>query len=225
MSLTIPKTDSQIKSDVLEEFKWDPAIDEAEIGVQVKEGIVTLTGNVNAFPKRLAARDAAHRVYGVLDVVDDMKVKLSTSLERTDEDVTKAVRNALCWDTLVPDEKISSTVSKGIVTLQGNVDTYAQREDAEKAVRRLNGVKGLINQIRITAPSVDPVALKAQIERALERQTEREAKRIGVSVHDGVVVLTGTLRSWTEKNTVARVALFTPGVQRVENQTVVEPYC
>lgn len=218
------KTDAQIKADVLNELKWDPNVDETEVGVQVHNGIVTLTGHISAYPKKLAARDAAHRVYGVLDIVDEMTIRIPTVWERTDEDIAKAVRTALKWDVLVPDDRITSTVSRGMVTLQGSVDSWTQRLDAERAVHRLTGVKGVINQIAVKGPSADPARIKLEIEAALERQTEREAKRIGVSVRDGVVTLTGVLRSWGEKNAIERAASFAPGVRRVDDRTTVDPY-
>ena len=111
MSITTTKSDAQIKTDVVNELKGDPSIDETEVGVQVHNGIVTLTGNISAYAKKVAARDAAHRVWGVLDVVDDMKIRIPTIWERTDEDVATAVRSALKWDVLVSDDKITTTVS------------------------------------------------------------------------------------------------------------------
>jgi osmotically-inducible protein OsmY len=224
MTIATTKSDSQIKTDVLNELKWDSTVDETEVGVQVKDGIVTLTGNISAYPKKLAARDAAHRVYGVLDVVDSMQVRIPSIWERTDEDVARAVRNNLQWDVLVPDDRLTSTVSKGTVTLQGNVDTWAQRWDAERSIQRLTGVKNVINQIAIAAKPVIPAQIKREIEEALERRTEREAKRLDVSVQDGIVTLTGTVRSWGEKNAIERVALNAPGVCRINDQTTVDPY-
>lgn len=218
------KSDGQIKSDVLDELKWDAVVDETEVGVQVKRGVVTLTGNVSSYPKKLAAIDAAHRVYGVLDVVDDLRIRIPTVWERTDVDVANAVRSALKWDVLVPDDRITSTVSSGTVTLQGNVETWMQRYHAEHAVQRLTGVKGVINQIQVAARPVTSDHLKLEIEGALERQTEREARRIGVFVKDGVVTLTGTLRSWGEKNAIERVVGHAEGVRRVEDKTTVDPY-
>jgi osmotically-inducible protein OsmY len=224
MTVATTKSDSQIKADVLNELKWDPTIDETEVGVQVKNGIVTLTGNISAYPKKLAATEAAHRVFGVLDVVDDLKVRIPTIWERTDQDLAGAIRNALKWDVLVPDQLITSTVSNGIVTLQGGVDTWMQRFDAERAVRGLTGVKGVVNQITVAAKPVNSEQIKREIEEALERQTEREAKRIGVSVRDGVVTLSGTLRSWGERNAIERAASVAPGVRRVDDRTTVDPY-
>jgi len=221
---TITKSDSSIKTDVLNELKWDPSIDETEVGVQVKDGIVTLTGNISAYPKRLASIEAAHRVYGVLDVVDDMKVRIPSKWEKTDQDVAASVRSALKLDVMVPDEKIRSTVSTGVVTLEGVVETWMERWMPERAIQRLAGVKGVINRITIAPKPVNADQIKTQIESALERQVEREAKRLGVTVFDGVVTITGTFRSWAEKNAATRTAWATPGVKRVDDQTTVDPY-
>ncbi len=218
------KSDSQIKSDVLNELKWDSRVDETDIGVQVKEGVVTLTGSVGVYAKKIAAREAAHRVHGVLDVVDELQVKVPGIGARTDADIARGVRDALEWDAFVPDEKITSTVSLGIVTLEGAVQTWSQRADAERVVRGLSGVRGVINQITVAAKAVDTTRLKTDIEEALERQAEREARRIGITIKDGVVMLTGRVRSWVEKDTIDRVVGFAPGVRRVDDRLVVDPY-
>jgi osmotically-inducible protein OsmY len=224
MTTAIMKTDSQIKSDVLNELKWDSRVDETDVGVQVKEGIVTLVGSVDVYAKKIAAREAAHRVHGVLDVVDELQVKVAGIGAPTDTDIARAVRDALEWDAFVPDEKITSTVSLGIVTLEGVVPTWSQRADAERVVRGLAGVRGVINQITVMAKAVDSSRIKADIEEALERQAEREARRIGVSVKDGVVMLTGRVRSWVEKDTIDRVVGFATGVRRVDDRLIVDPY-
>ena len=224
MTTAIIKSDSQIKTDVLNELKWDSRIDETEIGVQVRDGIVTLVGTVDVYAKKVAAREASHRVHGVLDVVDDLQVKVPGIGARTDTELARAVRDALVWDAFVPDEKITSTVSLGIVTLEGMVQTWTQRADAERVVRGLTGVRGVINQIAVAAKPVDPTRIKTEIEEALERQAEREARRIGVVVRDGVVTITGRIRSWAEKNAIDRVVGFAPGVRRVDDQLVVDPY-
>ena len=142
----------------------------------------------------------------------------------TDAEIAKGVRDSLEWDAFVPDEKINSTVSQGIVTLAGNVETWSQRADAERVVRGLASVRGVINQITVAAKAVDPERLRNDIEEALERQAEREARRIGVSVKEGVVMLTGRIRSWAEKNAIDRVVGFAPGVRRVDDRLVVDPY-
>jgi osmotically-inducible protein OsmY len=220
----LTKSDSQIKQDVLNELKWDTRVDETDIGVQVRDGVVTLVGSVPVYAKKLAARDAAHRVHGVLDVVDEMQVRVPGIGARSDTEIAHAVRLALEWDAFVPDERITSTVSMGIVTLEGPVDTWAQRADAERAVRGLSGVRGVINQLSVRAKQIDATRIKNDIEEALERQAEREARRISVTVREGTVTLTGRIRSWAERNAVDRVAGFAPGVQRVDDRLIVDPY-
>jgi osmotically-inducible protein OsmY len=224
MTTAIVKSDSQVKTDVLNELKWDSRVDETDVGVQVKEGIVTLVGSVNVYAKKIAAREAAHRVHGVLDVVDELQVKVAGVGGPTDTEVARAVRDALEWDAFVPDEKITSTVSLGIVTIEGVVPTWSQRADAERVIRGLAGVRGVINQITVLAKPVDSSRIKADIEDALERQAEREARRIGVSVKDGVVMITGRVRSWVEKDTIDRVVGFATGVRRVDDRLIVDPY-
>jgi osmotically-inducible protein OsmY len=200
-------------------------VDETDVGVLVHNGIVTLAGKATSYATKLKARDAAHRVAGVLDVVDDMQVRLPKPWERTDEDLAAAVRNALRWDVLVPDERIQSTVASGTVTLQGRVDSWTQRAEAERAVERLTGVRDVLNQLTVTPRTVNPEKIKEEIEAALERQTEREARRLGVRVKDGTVTITGSVRSWGEKNTIERVAGYALGVRHVDDRTVVDPYC
>lgn len=224
MSTLTMKTDSQVKTDVLNELKWDPAVDETEVGVQVKNGIVTLTGAISTYAKKLAARNAAHRVHGVLDMVDDMAVSVPSPLQRTDQEIAAAVRTALKWDSTVPDEKIKSTVTGGTVILEGTVDKWPHRYWAEQAVQHLTGVREVQNRIVISPKVVDPAQIKRQIDETLERQAEREAKRIGVVVQDGAVTLTGVVRSWAERNDIRRVAWSTPGVRRLDDNITVDPY-
>jgi len=222
MTTTMLKSDSQIQQQVLQELKWDPRVDENEIGVQVAKGIVTLTGTIDSYAKKVAAREASHRVEGVLDVADELVVRSVLGKERPDSEVAKAVRAALEWDAFVPDDKIRTTVSKGWVTLEGELEQWYQREDARRAIERLNGVRGVTNQIVIKARGADAGTVRAAIEEALERQAEREAKRIRVSVKDGTVRLTGTVRSWSEKNAVERAASFAPGASWIENELSVD---
>ena len=164
MATIAAKSDAQIKTDVLNELKWDPTVDETEVGVQVREGVVTMTGHVSSYPKKLAGIDAAHRVAGVRDVVDNLAVRIPSVWVRTDEDVAKAVRHGLTWDVLVPDDRITTTVAGGCVTLEGNVESWAQRYDAERAVQRVTGVKSVVNHITVNATSVSPETIRRQIE-------------------------------------------------------------
>jgi osmotically-inducible protein OsmY len=213
------RTDAQIQQDVIGELKWDPRVDETDVGVEVKDGVVTLTGSVDSWTKKLAAAEAAHRVFGVLDVANDVHVLVAG--EHTDTDIAKAVRHALRWDVLVPDDKISSTVANGIVTLTGTVATAAQREDAGRAVRNLVGVRTVNNAIAIVPVKVLAADVKRAIEEALERQIEREAKRIEVTVTDGDVRLSGHVRSWAERQAAAGAAMGIPGVRSVEVRLLV----
>jgi osmotically-inducible protein OsmY len=112
------KSDAQIQREVLEELKWDTRVDETDVGVEVDAGVVTLTGTVANYAKRLAAQEAAHRVRGVLDVANDIQVKITGGPVRTDTEIAQAVRAALEWDAHVPHERIQSTVANGIVTLE-----------------------------------------------------------------------------------------------------------
>jgi len=223
MPQALKKTDTQIHHDVLEELKWDSRVDETEVGVQVDGGVVTLTGTVTSWAKRVAAQEAARRVIGVLDVANDIKVKVPGGLARTDTEIAQAARQALEWDVFVPDEKITSTVTDGWVTLEGTVERWSQRDDAERAVRDLTGVKMVVN--RITVKPVKPAAedVRKAVEQALERRAEREARRIRVDVRDGTVTLTGPVHSWAEHKSVVAAARFTPGVRAVEDHLRTEP--
>jgi osmotically-inducible protein OsmY len=211
------KMDTQIHHDVLEELKWDSRVEETEVGVQVANGVVTLSGTVTSWAKRVAAQEAAHRVIGVLDVANDIQVKVPGGLTRTDTEIAQAVRRALEWDVFVPEAKITSTVTDGWVTLDGAVDTWSQRNDAERAVRNLAGVKLVLNKITVKPAKPVPEDVRRAIEQALERRAEREARRIRVDVKDGTVTLTGTVDSWAERKSVVAAARFTPGVQAVED--------
>jgi osmotically-inducible protein OsmY len=220
------KTDSQIQQEVLRELSWDPRVEETEVGVGVDRGVVTLTGTVSSWAKRVAAQDAAHRVAGVLDVANDVQVKLPGNLARTDTEVAQAVRRALEWDALVPHDRVQSTVSDGWVTLEGNVDTWVEREDTQRAVQNLLGVRGVTDKLVVrTVKPVQADRVRAAIEDALERRAEREAKRIRVEVTGaGTVTLTGQVRSWAEKRATLAAARFAPGVRSVEDHLEINPW-
>jgi osmotically-inducible protein OsmY len=217
------KTDTKIHHDVLEELKWDSRVDETEVGIEVDSGVVTLTGTVSSWAKRRAAQEAARRVIGVLDVANDIKIKVPGGSTRTDTEIAQAVRRALEWDVFVPDEKISSTVSDGWVTLEGALDRWSQRDDAERAVRNLIGVRGVINKITLNVTKPVTEDIRKAIEQVLERRAEREARKIRVEVQNGAVTLTGTVHSWAERKSVLAAARFTPGVRSIEDRLRVEP--
>ena len=223
MTQGIKKPDTQIHHDVLEELKWDSRVDETEVGVEVDNGVVTLTGTVTSWAKRVAAQEAARRVIGVLDVANDIKVKVPGGLVRTDTEIAQAVRRALEWDVFVPEKKISSTVSDGWVTLEGTLERWSQRDDAERAVRNLTGVKSVVNKITVKPTKLVTEDVRKAIEEALERRAEREAERIHVDVRDGIVTLTGSVHSWAERKSLVAAARFTPGVRDVQDHLRTEP--
>ena len=218
------KSDREIQEDVLKELRWDSRIRQAEVGVEVDDGVVTLTGTVDNWAKKLAAREAAHRVVGVRDVADDVRVKLPGSLQLTDTEIAQGVRFALEWNAFVPDQDIRSTVSDGFVTLEGKVYTLRQAEDAAKAIRAVRGVKGVNNWLTVAVVKADPEKLRKSIEEALQRRAEREAEKIQVTVGDGVVTLAGRLRTWPQKTAVLGAVSHAPGVREVRDRLEVRPW-
>jgi len=218
------KTAHDIQQDVLRELKWDMRVTETEVGVEVDKSIVTLSGTVSSYAKKLAAQEAAHRVKGVLDVANEVEVKIPNHIGRTDTEIAQAVRNALEWDVLVPAENISSTVENGWVTLTGEVLFWYEREDAERAIRHLLGVRGVSNQLSIT-PAKHPQGpeLKSLIENALERRADSQAQNIEVWVHGGTITLSGGVSSWKDKQAIISEVSHAPGVQNITDRLFVLP--
>jgi osmotically-inducible protein OsmY len=208
----------------MRELKWDSRIPWASIVVGVSDGVVTLTGVVSSYAQKFAAQEATHRVTGVLDVANDIDVNPVDSFMRTDTEIASAVRNALEWDALVPNELIQSTVSDGWVTLEGQVDYWRERSDAERAIRRLAGVVGVNNKITIRKNEVNAKQLREEIEFALERRADREAERLRIEVNDGAVDLWGRVHSWQEKRAVLGSISHAPGVTQLRDHLRIDPY-
>jgi len=211
------KTDIELRNDILDELEWEPSVTATEIGVIVEDGIVTLTGCVYSYPEKWAAEKAALRVHGVKAVANNIEVKLPTESHRTDEDIARAAANALDWDVALPND-LQAVVDNGWVTLSGEVEWQYQKKTAEVDVARLIGVKGVINNIKITERDVAPSVVKGKIEAALQRHATLDAKGIRVETKGSKVTLEGLVGSWEEKEAAEDAAWATPGVTDVKNK-------
>jgi osmotically-inducible protein OsmY len=216
METRMMRTDSEIKKLVSDELKWDTRVAHDEVNIAVDNGIVTLTGTVTSFGARQIAQRAAHRVAGVLDVVNDIYVKTSGSEGRSDTVLAKSVRHALEWDVFVPEQRIRTTVSAGWVTLEGEVEHWSEREAAEHAIHNLSGLAGVVNKIEVS-PNAFAGDVRHAIESALDRHAVREARHLNVDVQHGLVTITGTVASYAEKKAVLGAVRSTKGVLRIED--------
>lgn len=216
------KTDAQLKKDILDELAWDPAINATEIGVVVKDGVVTLTGLLTNYAEKYAAERAARRVSGVKALAVDIEVRLSPSYKRTDTDIAAAAQRVLDWNVAVPANRIQPMVENGWITLSGEVEWDFQRKAAERSVRDLFGVVGVTNLVKVK-PKVAPSDIEKNIHDALVRQAEREAKHLQILVDGSQVTLRGKVHSWTERRATQGAAWAAPGVANVVNELTVEP--
>ena len=214
------KTDTQLQQDVLAEQKWEPSVNAAQIGVEVKDGIVTLAGHVNTYAEKWDAERAAQRVSGVKALAIEMDVKLSGSGKRNDADIAGSANNVLQWTSSLPKDGVKVMVESGFVTLSGEVDWEYQRQSATGAVRYLTGVTGVSNQI-VIKPKVSLSAVKSDIEAALKRRAQADAQKISVDVRGADVTLSGKVHSWSERDLAKHSAWGTPGVRNVvDNMTI-----
>ncbi len=214
------KTDSQLQQDVMAELKWEPSVHSTQIGVEVKNGIVTLAGEVSSYTEKLNAESAAQRVNGVKALAVEMKVKLSEFGKRTDADIAESAKNILGWTSSLPADAVKVQVENGWLTLSGNVEWQYQRQDAADSVRFLVGVTGVSNQIAI---KLSPLAagVKSDIEAAIKRRAADDAKSIAVEVKGTDVTLTGTVHSWSERDLATRSAWGSAGVGKVVDKLTI----
>ncbi len=208
------KTDSQLQQDVMAELKWEPAVHAAQIGVEVKDGVVTLAGEVSSYTEKLNAERAAQRVSGVQALAVEMTVKLSQFGLRTDADIAESAKNILSWSSSLPADAVKVLVEGGWLTLSGDVEWQYQRQEAADSVRYLSGVTGVSNQIAIKPP-ISARVVKSDIEAALKRRASADAKTIAVEVQGADVTLTGTVHSWAERDLAKRSAWGSAGVRNV----------
>jgi len=218
---TQTRSDNSLRDDVLLELKWDPKISSAsDIGVAVKDGVVTLTGFVPSFWEKDAAEKAAKRVYGVKGVANDIEVKLFW--QRTDPEIARAAVRELESHVSIPADRIKVTVKDGWVTLEGTVDWEYQKSLAQSAMKKLKGVSGVTNKIQVT-PKASAAEVKSKIEEALRRSAELDARRITVEIEGSTVKLYGSVSSWAERDEAERAAWSAPGTTMVENHILVNP--
>jgi len=215
------KSDQQIQKDVIEELKWEPYLSVSQIGVTVKNGIVTLSGQVDAYPKKIAAEKAVSRVAGVKAIAEDIQIGVSPAHKKTDADIAEAVLNALKWHTAVQEEKIKVKVEDGLVTLNGEVEWDYQRTTPKAAIENLQGVRSVINLISVK-PKVTAMGIEGKISSAFHRSATLDALKIVPEVIGGLVILRGTVRSFAEKEDAERAVWNAPGVTRVESKLEIE---
>lgn len=215
------RTNVQLQSDVRAELAWDPQVEGQDIHVIATESVVTLTGSVPSFASKWAAERAAERVFGVKAIANDLAVAVPVPFQRSDTDIAHAIVNALAWDVQVPDTKIKSAVSNGWVTLEGEVEWRYQRDAATHAVRNLAGVRGVTNNIAVTAKSVSPDDVSRKIKEALERRADHTSKHINVDTMDGIVTLTGSVPTFGDRRAAEGAAWSAPGVRGVRDDLAV----
>lgn len=210
-------TDSVIKEDVLDELVWQPNIDETQIGIIVENGVVTLTGTVNTYAKKVAAEKAVKNVVGVRAVADDIEVKYGDAYKKTDKEIAKAVANAIEWNASVPEKKVEIEVRDGWVYLSGELQWFYQKEAARKVVENLMGVKKVVNNITLKQ-AIQPSEIKKKISKAFERLADLDANNIKVEVDGHKVKLKGKVHSYAEKEEARKTAYYAPGVYEVDNE-------
>ena len=215
------KNDIQIQQDVQQELKWEPFLNSAEIGVAVKNGVVTLSGIVDSYAKKTTAEKAAKRVAGVKALAEDILLSVSPREEKSDAEIAAAALTALKWNSAVRDEKVKIKVENGNVKLDGEVEWEYQRKDAKLAIENLEGVKSVLNLITLK-PKIDPINIQNKINNAFHRSATLDSKKITVDVIGSTITLRGTVRPLAEKDDAEIVAWNAPGVLNVKSELLVE---
>lgn len=217
------RSDRHLQQDVIDELRYEPSLDEKEIGVNTRDGIVTMTGRVKNYAEKLSAVRAVERVLGVKAIVDELKVVPLKGTERTDVEIAQAAVRALDWEPSIPKDRVKAKIEAGWLTLEGKLDWQYQRAAAERAVHRLEGVRGVTNLIRVEPP-VKAFDVRSKIAAALARSAALHAQEIKVETVDRTVMLRGTVHSWEDRREAEQAAWSAPGVSQVENDlTIIAP--
>ena len=214
------KTDLELTRDVVAELSWSPALRMEEIGVAAKDGVVTISGDVSSYARKMQAERLVEHVNGVKAVAVDLNVKLPTSFIHTDTEIAHAALDAIKWDVDVPDDKVQLRVEDGRVILEGSVEWQYQRAAAERAIRYLAGVRSVTNLIAIS-PKVSAHDVSVKIKDAFKRSAEIDSNKISVESLDGKVTLKGSVRSWAERRDAEKAAWSAPGVRQVDDRLAV----
>jgi osmotically-inducible protein OsmY len=214
------KTDSQLQKDVMAELEWEPSVDQADIGVAVIDGVVTLNGFVKTYAEKIAAEKAARRVAGVKAIAQELKVRIPSASKTADHEIAKRILDIFAWNSTVPADKIQVKVQEGWVTLSGEVNWRFQSNEAVRLASQISGVIDVINMIKIAAqPS--PADVRQRIEQAFQRQADLDAMAVKVSVDGHKVTLDGCVNAWHERRAAERAAWAAPGVSQVVDRITV----
>lgn len=216
------KTDLEIQQDVMNELLWQPFLKSANIGVAVKNGIVTLSGTVDNYAQKTEAEKAAKKVTGVKAIAEDLQIGVSPTYKKTDAEIAESVMNALKWHAAVPEEKIKVKVENGVVTMEGDVEWDYQRNSAKKAVNNLLGVRNVLNFINVKT-KITAFDVRTKIAQALHRTATVDAERVSIDVEGSKVILHGKVRSIAERDDVEEAAWCAPGVSNVESHLEIQP--
>lgn len=214
------RSDSQLQLDIMDELKWEPGLHHEEIGVAVKSGVVTLSGNVKSYSEKLLAESTARRVKGVRAIAEDMNVRYDWQPKTSDSEIAERVCHVFEWDPMIPKDKIQVTVEDGVVKLKGKVDWHYQKDLAFKDASKISGVVRIDNGIEVT-PNVSVGDVKERIEEAFERHADLEAERIKVTADGSRVTLSGNVSTWTKRNAAERAAWAAPGVNYVDDKLTI----